>query len=173
MTPDELFEAAIAVVLGAEGGFQKDPDDSGNWTGGAVGAGTLKGTKYGISAAAYPNEDIESLTRERAVDLYRRDYFDPLHLDLLPPALAVAAFDCGVNQRHPPITWIQQTLGVTPDGVIGPKTIAAAEANPGLALRDFMAFRGVRYGLDPNFPRFGHTWMIRTLDLYRYCLSLL
>lgn len=41
-----------------------DRNDKGNWTGGRVGVGQLKGTKYGISAAAYLHLGIKSLTLE-------------------------------------------------------------------------------------------------------------
>src|SRR5260370_488052 len=37
-------------------------------------AGEQKGTKYGISARAYPNEDIKNLTKQRAAELFQRDY---------------------------------------------------------------------------------------------------
>ena len=70
------FEQALAVVLGHEGGFCAERSDPGNWTGGAVGCGELRGTKFGISAAAYPAEDIANLTPEAAAAIYRRDYWD-------------------------------------------------------------------------------------------------
>ncbi len=69
------FEMAVAVVLRHEGGFQRDPGDRGNWTGGAVGLGELRGTKFGISAASYPGEDIEGLTEERAREIYYKDFW--------------------------------------------------------------------------------------------------
>lgn len=53
-----VLERAYAVVLGYEGGFTQDPRDPGNWTGGRIGHGQLRGTQHGISAAAYPNLDI-------------------------------------------------------------------------------------------------------------------
>jgi lysozyme family protein len=45
------FDKAMLPLIEHEGGFQNDPDDSGNWTGGKVGVGELKGTKWGICAA--------------------------------------------------------------------------------------------------------------------------
>jgi hypothetical protein len=35
-----------------------DERDPGNWTGGAIGKGELRGTKWGISAQTYPQIDI-------------------------------------------------------------------------------------------------------------------
>src|SRR5260370_5459027 len=65
------FRPAIGNVIDVhEGGFQNRSDDPGNFTP----AGEQKGTKYGISARAYPNEDIKNLTKQRAAELFQRDY---------------------------------------------------------------------------------------------------
>ena len=48
------WTAWLAFLGPEEGTLSLDPTDTGNWTGGAVGRGTLVGTKYGISAASYP-----------------------------------------------------------------------------------------------------------------------
>ena len=56
------FARCFAFTLAAEGPFTKLASDPGNWTGGAVGHGALHGTKYGISAAAYPGLDIENIS---------------------------------------------------------------------------------------------------------------
>jgi lysozyme family protein len=46
------FPRCFAFTLGAEGGYSNNAADPGNWTGSAIGSGELRGTKYGISAAA-------------------------------------------------------------------------------------------------------------------------
>jgi lysozyme family protein len=43
------FNIAFELTVGHEGGYSNNPDDPGNWTGGDVGEGQLKGTKYGVS----------------------------------------------------------------------------------------------------------------------------
>lgn len=91
------FEDAFKIVIGHEGGLSMDPQDRGNWTSGVIGKGQLKGTKYGISAAAYPDIDIKALTLNYAHWVYKRDYWDRIYADFLPPALAIAAFDTAVN----------------------------------------------------------------------------
>lgn len=125
MTP--AFARAFAAVVGVEGGFTKDPGDPGNWTGGAIGAGELRGTKWGISAAAYPTLDIAALTISAAAALYRPRYWDVIAGDALPVPIGLIAFDCAVNQG-PGIAAriLQQALGVVADGVVGPVTVAAA-----------------------------------------------
>jgi hypothetical protein len=50
-----LWRAAISTLHKVEGGLSMDERDPGNWTGGAIGKGELRGTKYGISAQTYPH----------------------------------------------------------------------------------------------------------------------
>lgn len=91
------FNRAFEIVIGHEGGYTNDPRDTGNWTGGAVNSGELKGTKYGISAASYPLFDIANLTLDDARAIYKRDYWDKVGADDLAPPLAMLVFDAAVN----------------------------------------------------------------------------
>lgn len=93
------FERAFKLVAGprVEAGFSMDPEDPGNWTGGKKGLGVLKGTNYGISAKAYPNEDIQNLTLERVQVLYQRDYWDAHKCNGMPWGKALVVFDTAVN----------------------------------------------------------------------------
>lgn len=115
---DRIFES--------EGGFQRDRLDPGNWTGGAVDAGVLKGTKYGISAAAYPNLDIMALTLDEAADLYIADYLGPIQANRFADGVAFQLLDFAVHSGpREAKRQLQQALGVVADGVIGPVTLAA------------------------------------------------
>ena len=91
------FEQAFAHIIGNEGGFTSNPADPGNWTGGKPGEGECRGTKYGISAHAYPDQDIPGLSLDDARAIYRRDYWDKIGADTLAGPLALLAFDAAVN----------------------------------------------------------------------------
>jgi lysozyme family protein len=129
------FESALKKTLNIEGGLSLDPDDSGNWTGGKKGVGELRGTKYGISAAQYPNEDIPNLSPERARFLYKRDYWDALRLgEVLHEELQEKLFDCAVNMGVETAGIILQNSvnflrtendSIDVDGRVGPQTIQA------------------------------------------------
>ncbi len=80
------FMAVMALVLQHEGGFSADRRDPGNWTGGKVDKGTLKGTKFGIAANSFPTLDIANLTKAQAVDIYRRKYAAPIRSTPCPTA---------------------------------------------------------------------------------------
>ena len=61
--------------------------------------------------------------------IYRDGYWNKVKGDDLPAGLDLVAFDAAVNSGPGRgARWLQEALGVNPDGVIGPKTIAAANA---------------------------------------------
>lgn len=156
------FQTAVSWIIAWEGGYTGNAGDPGNWTGGKVGAGTLRGTKYGISAAAYPTADIANLTVADAQVLYERDYWTPIQGDALPPALAMVVFDGAVNSGvSQSAQCLQAPLGVTPDGVIGPATLGAVSKCALGATElcwEVLAQRIAANGRDPNFPVLGMDW---------------
>jgi len=85
------FDACIEFELAREGappgkdGYVNDPRDAGGET------------KFGISKAAYPALDIKSLTREQAIEIYRRDYWSPLGAAAIAAPLRLAVLDCAIN----------------------------------------------------------------------------
>ena len=124
-----VFDEIFAVIVGEEGGYSDEAEDPGNWTGGAVGCGSLLGTNWGISASAYPHVDIKSLTLDQAKQIYVRDYWKPVDADVLPGALALLVFDTAVNNGvRRAREWLQAALGVATDGVLGAETVAALKA---------------------------------------------
>ena len=169
MPETEVFARCFAETIGEEGAYGADPDDPGNWTGGAVGLGACRGTKFGISAASYPSLDIAGLTLDDARAIYRRDYWAPIAGDTLPPSLAMLLFDAAVNAGvMTAIGWLQRALGVARDGVLGPLTLAAvaraAEEREAL----YAEFQTARLTALPAEPRFRHGWEMR---LFRVTLA--
>lgn len=95
------------------GGWTDNPNDPGNWTGGAKGKGTLKGTKWGIAANTYPNLDIKNLTRQQADEIYIRDYWPKAWGDDWPIGFDQVTYDATVNSgpgRGP--LWTCRALGL-------------------------------------------------------------
>ncbi len=124
-----VFSKIFAILIGEEGGFTSDPNDPGNWTGGAVGAGVCKGTKYGISAASFPGTNIEALTQAQAETIYAVKYWQPVDGDAVPAPVGLMLFDAAVNNGvEESVKFMQRAIGVTDDGVLGPETRAARTA---------------------------------------------
>src|SRR5574340_333023 len=106
------FAEAFQRLLGNEGAYSEDANDPGNWTGGRVGEGELRGTKYGISAKSYPALDIANLTEDQAQAIYYADYWMAHKLDQLPDVLRFDVFDGAVNSGLPtdPLADIRRQL---------------------------------------------------------------
>ncbi len=161
------FDQAFDVVVGHEGGFDRTSADPGNWTGGRVGSGELRGTKYGISAAAYPSTDIADLTMADARAIYQRNYWNRIDADSLPAAVALVVFDAAVNNGAVRATeWLQGVVGADVDGWIGDHTIAAvtsyvAENSVSALCAEFLAQRFVFMAGLATWPTFGLGWARR------------
>lgn len=168
----DTFSQCFTVVIGSEGGYSDNWHDPGNWTGGQVGIGLCAGTKYGISAAAYPKLNIRALEEDDAKVLYRRDYWAPIIGDMLPAPLALLVFDAGVNNGvHRALIWLQQALGVPEDGIVGPATLAAIgniargpDGGADLCVR-YLTRRLVFMVSLPSWSLFGEGWAERLFRL--------
>lgn len=161
------FPAVMDEIFRHEGGLSLVRADPGNWTGGKVGAGELRGTKYGIAAHAHPGVDIRNLTRAEAREIYRRQYWRPIRGDEMPEGIDLATMDPAVNSGvSRGAAWMQRALGVDADGRIGPITLAAArQADPVPAIRKACAIRmGFLRGLR-TWSDFGRGWSRRVASV--------
>jgi lysozyme family protein len=129
MATRQDFELAFRLLLGHEGEYTDNRNDRGNWTGGAVGQGELKGTKWGISAASYPRLDIRNLSLTQAHDIYESDFWQRAGCHDMPPRLAFVHFDAAVNNGvGRAVRWLQQVVGAGVDGRYGNDTRTAMQA---------------------------------------------
>jgi lysozyme family protein len=166
---EQVFLTAFGVVVGEEGNFSCNTADPGNWTSGQCGVGRCVGTKFGVSAAAYPTLDVVNLTIADAQAIYRRDYWERVQGDALPPPLALLVFDAAVNNGTVrAIRWLQQAVGVSVDGVLGQVTLAAVSARSGSGaaiLAEFQAQRMTFMAGLPTWRTFGLGWARRLCRL--------
>jgi len=164
------FDLAFSRLLGQEGGFTDDRQDKGNWTGGKVGVGALKGSKYGISAMSYPMEDIRNLSEARAKAIYLRDFWGPAGCDLVPTPLKYPLFETAVHTSAPgrptfAIKLVQRAAGVQDDGIIGPITMQAiSSADPYRLTARFYGFRLDHLNDLPAWAHYSKGWAQRIAD---------
>lgn len=83
------FNTALNFIFGAEGGYANDPADRGG------------ATNFGISSKAHPDVDVKKLTKAKAADIYKREYWDAIGADTLPEDMRLAAFDAAVQHGAP------------------------------------------------------------------------
>lgn len=162
-----LFDTCFAFTVGVEDGYTDDPADPGNWTGGAVGKGDILGTKYGISAASYPNINIPDLTMDDAKSIYLRDQWSQIAGDSLAPEVALVLFDSAVNSGvKQAVIWLQTALAITADGTLGPETRSAiALADPAAVAKEMLARRVDFLARLSTWSRFGLGWSRRISKL--------
>lgn len=133
------FEEAIGAVLANEGGYVNDPSDRGGET------------NFGISKRSYPAEDIARLTRERAVEIYRRDFWQRMWDGITDQRVATKLLDLSVNMGAPrAVTLLQRAIldiggTVLADGAFGPKTLAQVNQAPSEKLLFAFGNRAARY----------------------------
>ena len=130
-------------------------------------------TKYGISKRANPDLDIADLTLEEVEQCYKDRYWKLIRGDALPIQIAHFVFDCAVNQGvGTAVKLMQRTLGVTADGAIGTKTLAAAmNCNVDDFLDEFCALRAKRYAENSKeqIEANGKGWFRRLVNTYNEC----
>lgn len=161
------LKACLVVTLAYEGGYTANRKDPGNWTGGKVGVGKLKGTKYGIAAASYPNLDIKNLTVDQACSIYAEKYWTPVRGDDLPYGIDLVTFDFGVNSgTSRSARYLQSVLGVTQDGKIGAATIKAAILADGKAVIQKLCAKRLNFlKALKTWATFGKGWGRRVADV--------
>ena len=154
------FDEIIEITLKHEGGYVHDPNDLGGET------------NFGIAKRFYPDEDIKNLTKDRAKDIYKQDYWDKNKVDEMPEQLKHIYFDMCVNQgKGTAVKILQRTCNakgkdLKVDGGLGPKTIAAMK---GVELDRVRAYR-IKYYADlvtrkPDLEKFYFGWFRRGLEV--------
>jgi lysozyme family protein len=99
--------------------------------------------------------------------IYRERFWDAVRADELLAEARYLVFDAaaasGVRQST---LWLQRALKVVDDGVIGPKTLAAAQAADPQVLKVRQLAQRLRFmvGL-ANWPSFSRGWSRRMADL--------
>ncbi len=121
-TPDDKFDKAAQFTFNknVEGGYTVDD-------GGPTNYGVTQKSMDAYNAShGYDHMDVADATPDDAKHIARDVYFDGPQLGSLPDRTATAVFDYGYNSGpHQAIKDLQRTIGVTPDGRMGPKTAKA------------------------------------------------
>lgn len=163
------FETAFQELIGNEGGYKAEKTDRMDWTGGKIGIGILKGTKFGISAGTYPELDIKNLTLDEARNIYKRDWWDRFKGDAMPYEIGFQVFDSEVNHgRRTGVKFLQKALGFKEDdtdGLVGNVTLTAvSKANEDQLLLRYLAVRLRYFTCIPTWNTYGRGWANRVAD---------
>lgn len=153
------FDAAFTKLLGHEGGFVDHPSDPGG--------ATRWGVTERVARANGYTGHMRDFPEIAARHIYRREYWQAVRAEELPPGVRYAVFDAAVNSGvRQSIRWLQRALGVADDGVIGPVTLRAARDADPHALRGKLLAQRLKFMTDlKTWPVFGRGWARRVADL--------
>ena len=160
-------------ILKWEGGFVNDPDDLGGATNMGVTIGAWKSCGYDKDGDGDIDvDDLHLLTREDVVNrVLKPHYWDRWKADLIQDqSVANILVDWVWASGAHGIKIPQRLLGVTVDGIVGPKTIAAVNAKNPRELFDMIKIARFDFIEDicrkrPANNKFKRGWMNRINDI--------
>jgi lysozyme family protein len=176
----DRIDEMIADIIRREGGYNDIAEDRGGATNFGVSLRYAVGVGLDLNGdGVVDNSDIRLVTPERAGMMYRDDFFARPRIHRLPEVIQPQVFDCAVNHGPPRAIMFVQTVvnecqfgPVSVDGVIGPRTVAAArEAQNGMGLlfNNAIMYERIRFyeGLarrDPSQIKFLNGWLRRARE---------
>ncbi|WP_288587442.1 glycoside hydrolase family 108 protein [uncultured Methylobacterium sp.] len=164
------FERALPLVLKHEGGWSDDPQDPG----GATNLGVTIGTLSLWLGRPATKAEVKALTVATVAPIYRRNYWDAVQADALPPGLGYALFDFAVNSgKKRAVIGLQRALKVADDGKLGPLTLAAVATHKPADLIDALCDGRLAFlRALSTWPRFGKGWARRVEEVRKVALAM-
>jgi lysozyme family protein len=167
----ENWNASLQHVLKSEGGWSDHPFDPGGATMKGVTLETYRRYKMNPHITKY---QLRNITDEEVADIYKVGYWDKCRCYDLPSGVDFLVFDAAVNMgvgRSAKL--LQEAVGVSADGVIGPITIAAANAaDVDLTIERFSQLKEAFYRSLPTFGTFGNGWLNRVASTKAFAQTL-
>lgn len=159
----ENFDKSFSKLIRHEGGYVSHPADPG----GRTNLGVTQRVWEEWAGHPVDEKAMRGLTPEMVKPLYKRKYWDAVRGDDLPAGVDYCVFDAAVNSGPGrAIKWLQQSIGVTQDGAIGPKTLAAVNSSdPKLLVVRYNAVRLAFLQELPTWDTFGKGWNRRVAEV--------
>jgi len=173
--PADNFTRIQPIIDKWEGGFTDDPQDPG----GATNIGITQADLKRWRQHDVTKDDVRSLTRDEAMQIFKAFYWDPLRCDEMPVAAALMTYNAGVNSGiGRGARWLQQCLNkqgfnIDVDGSVGPLTLSACtQADVTRLVNDFATAQESFLRSLPTFSHFGTGWMNRMNDVRGRALAM-
>lgn len=165
------YQQLIPYIRKWEGGYVNDPLDKGGATNAGVTIATYRAYRKSKGYATTTIDDLKRMTSVEWQEIFKTLYWDKWRADgITSQSVANILVDWVWGSGVWGIKIPQRLLGVTPDGVVGPATLAALNAlEPRKAFEAIKAAR-VQYLDDicrrtPTNERFRRGWLNRLNDL--------
>jgi lysozyme family protein len=132
-------------------------------------------TKWGLDQRSHKDVSIETLTKEQATEIYRKEYWERNYCDTLDWPLNKVHFDNCVNMgAGQAVKLLQRVCGAHDDGAWGPNTKAAVVAACKVRSAEVVAKQVIEKKREfyeklaeakPALAKFKQGWLNRTNDL--------
>ena len=165
------YDKCLETILHHEGGYVNHPKDPGGET------------NLGVTKRVYEEhggtKDMKELTVEDVAPIYKSGYWDKMKGDELPNGLDLCVFDFGVNAGPGRAAkFLQQMIGTTVDGGIGPNTLAKVEEyvrenGEHETVKKYQEMRQKYYEQLSTFATFGKGWTRRVEETTKLALDLI
>jgi lysozyme family protein len=155
----EVFPHALKTILHHEGGWADHPKDPG----GATMKGVTLNTYSKFIGRDATKDELKAISDEQLEQIYRSLYWNRAACDQLPTGVDLVVFDMAVNSGPGrAVKLLQEIVGSTPDGGIGPQTLTAvAKQNPLSLIKQYSEARRVFYKSLGAYITFGKGWLRR------------
>ena len=164
------YDKCLETILHHEGGYVNHPKDPGGET------------NLGVTKKVYQEhggtKDMKDLLVEDVAPIYKKGYWDKMKCDDIPSGLDLCLFDFGVNAGPGRAAkFLQQMIGTTVDGGIGPNTLAKLEEyirenGEHEAVNKYQEMRQKYYENLSTFATFGKGWTRRVQETTKLALDL-
>ena len=165
------YDKCLETILHHEGGYVNHPKDPGGET------------NLGVTKKVYQEhggtKDMKDLLVEDVAPIYKKGYWDKMKCDDIPSGLDLCLFDFGVNAGPGRAAkFLQQMIGTTVDGGIGPNTLAKLEEyirenGEHEAVNKYQEMRQKYYEQLSTFDTFGKGWTRRVQETTKLALDLI
>ena len=165
------YDKCLETILHHEGGYVNHPKDPGGET------------NLGVTKRVYEEhggtKDMKDLTVEDVAPIYKKGYWDKMKGDDLPGGLDLCVFDFGVNAGPGRAAkFLQQMIGTTVDGGIGPNTLAKLEEyvrenGEHESVKKYQEMRQKYYEGLSTFSTFGKGWTRRVEETTKLALDII
>ena len=165
------YDKCLETILHHEGGYVNHPKDPGGET------------NLGVTKRVYQEhggtKDMKDLLVEDVAPIYKKGYWDKIKGDDLPGGLDLCVFDFGVNAGPGRAAkFLQQMIGTTVDGGIGPNTLAKVEEyvrenGEHETVKKYQEMRQKYYEQLSTFATFGRGWTRRVEETTKLALDII
>jgi lysozyme family protein len=164
------FAASLHLVLQSEGGNNDDPLDHGGRTSRGI---TQREYDAWRQEKGWAILDVWQAPQDDITNIYHDEYWMP-YCDIMPLGVDYIYFNNAVlDGPHRAAVLLQQALGVTADGRIGPITRQAVRSAPPSATIVKLSVASTTFYRGLHQPRFINGWLNRVAFVEKNALTML